>query len=113
MTTLMIKESKVELYDDGYMMNREDWNPDVASFLAKKEGIELGDLHWDLIHFLRGYYEEFQISPNIKILVKHLKAVRGEDNIDTKVLYTLFPKGPSFQGCKIAGLPKPTNCIDG
>lgn len=112
MTTIIVNERNIELLDDGYMKNREEWNEEIAKILAEKEGIQLDNLHWDLIQFLREYYQQFQISPNIKILIKHLSEIRGE-SVDTHLLYQLFPKGPAFQGCKIAGLPKPTNCIDG
>ena len=109
--SIRVGEKKIVLLDDGFMQDREMWSEEVADALAEREGIKLSDEHWELLNFLRSYYEEFLISPNVKILVKHLK--EKDKNTDTKKLYELFPRGPSFQGCKIAGLPKPTNCIDG
>jgi tRNA 2-thiouridine synthesizing protein E len=119
MTSGVYNEESVEiggkqivLIDDGFMRHRELWNRDVAVFLAKRENIVLTEEHWKFIMFLRNFYEEFLISPNVKFLVKHLNE-KGEKDFNTKKLYELFPRGPSFQGCKLAGLPKPTNCIDG
>ena len=111
--TLNVKGIEIKLLDDGFMKDRDLWNRDVALKLAEREDLTLTDEHWELLDFLRDYYSEFMISPNVKILVKHLRETSGDKTMDTKQLYSLFPKGPSFQGCKIAGLPKPTNCIDG
>jgi len=111
--SIQVGKRKIVLLDDGFMQDRDLWSEEVAVALAEREGIKLTDEHWDLLKFLRSYYDEFLISPNVKILVKYLKEKGNEKNLDTKKLYELFPRGPSFQGCKIAGLPKPTNCIDG
>ena len=108
-----VEGRKFILIDDGFLKDRDQWNEKVAEVLAKRENITLTDEHWDFISFLRNFYEEFMISPNVKVLVKHLADKGGNKNFNTKKLYELFPRGPSFQGCKIAGLPKPTNCIDG
>ncbi|MDH5657624.1 MAG: TusE/DsrC/DsvC family sulfur relay protein [Spirochaetia bacterium] len=110
--SIEVDQREIFLVDDGYMRDRELWSEEVAEALAAREGIVLTDEHWELLRYLRSYYEEYLISPNVKILVKHLRQVSGAET-DTKKLYELFPRGPSFQGCKIAGLPKPTNCIDG
>ena len=113
MTMLKVREHEFELSHDGYMLHREEWTEEVAAVIAGDEGIRLNDDHWDIIYFLREYYDEFQISPNVKVLVKEMKKVLADNTFSTKKMYDLFPKGPAFQGCRIAGLPKPTNCIDG
>ena len=68
--------------------------------------------HWNLVKFLRGYYDEYQIAPAVKVLTK---AIANENGMDKKAasefLYKLFPKGPALQACKVAGLPKPTGCV--
>jgi len=106
-----VEGKSVELLDDGYMKDRDVWTEEIAEALADREGIQLTNEHWEVINYLRDYYEKFLVSPNVKILVKKLKETR--EDTSTKQLYELFPRGPAFQGCKIAGLPKPTNCIDG
>lgn len=110
---ISVNGTDIELLDDGFMKDRHLWNPAVAEKLAELEGIRLSEPHREIIEYLRNYYDEFLISPNVKVLVQHLKDSHSGKSFDTKYLYTLFPRGPSFQGCKIAGLPKPTNCIDG
>jgi tRNA 2-thiouridine synthesizing protein E len=103
---------KYETDENGYLVNLEDWNEDVAQKLAEGEEIEMTEEHWSLVKFLRNYYDEYQIAPAVKVLTK---AIAAEKEMDKKAasefLYGLFPKGPALQACKIAGLPKPTGCV--
>jgi len=107
-----VKGVSYETDENGYLVNLEDWNEDVALKLAEGEEIEMTDEHWQLVKFLRNYYDEYQIAPAVKVLSK---AIASERNMDKKeaseFLYGLFPKGPALQACKIAGLPKPTGCV--
>jgi tRNA 2-thiouridine synthesizing protein E len=95
----------MELDADGNLANRNDWNEDVARFLAAQEGIaELTPKHWAVINLMREVFEKEGDAPSIRRLTK-------ESGIDTKTLYSLFPKGPAKRAAKIAGLPKPKGCI--
>ncbi len=102
-----------ETDEDGYLIDLTDWSEDVAAYLADTEEIpELGEKHWQIINFLRGYYEEYQIAPMIKILIKAIMKDMDLSKRDaSKMLYELYPAGPAKQACKIAGLPKPTGCV--
>ena len=103
---------RYETDENGYLVNLEDWTEDVAGVLAVGEEIEMTEAHWDLVKFLRGYYEEYQIAPAVKVLTKAIANEKGMDKKEaSEFLYGLFPKGPGLQACKIAGLPKPTGCV--
>ncbi len=97
---------------NGYLLNMEDWSEEIALAAAKREGITMTEAHWEIIHFLRQYFDEFDLTPNIRLLAKVLKKQFGPEKGSQKYLYSLFPKGPSYQGCLIAGLPIPRDCID-
>ena len=101
----------IETDEEGFLVNLTDWNPDVALELAKGESIELTEQHWEVINFLREYYDEYQIAPAVRVLTKAIGKKLGPDKGNSKYLYDLFPYGPGKQACKIAGLPKPTGCI--
>ncbi len=101
---------KITLDDDGFLMDFDAWDEEVAKWFAEKEGIELTDEHWKIIYFLRDYYKKYQIAPAIRLLVKEVQKAFGPDK-DLKYVYKLFPQGPAKQACKIAGLPKPTGCV--
>lgn len=98
--------------DKGYLVDLNDWSEAVATHIAENEGINLTDDHWDVIHFLRKHYDEFNISPNVVLLVKVLAKEFGQEKGSKDNLYSLFPKGPARQGCRIAGLPLPNDCVD-
>jgi TusE/DsrC/DsvC family sulfur relay protein len=100
-----------ETDEEGYLLNLSDWNEDVAQFLAQEEKVALTPNHWEVINFLREYYNEYQIAPAIRVLTKAIGKKLGPDKGNNKYLYELFPYGPAKQACKIAGLPKPTGCV--
>jgi tRNA 2-thiouridine synthesizing protein E len=101
----------IEHDEEGYLTDINQWSKELAEILAKDEGIEMTPEHWEVINFLREYYEEYQIAPAIRVLVKALKNKFGPEKGSNKYLYELFPYGPAKQACKIGGLPKPTGCI--
>ena len=97
--------------EEGYLTDISVWNKDFALLIAKSENIEMTPEHWEVVDFLREYYDEYQIAPAIRVLVKEMKKKFGPEKGDQKYLYQLFPYGPAKQACKIAGLPKPTGCV--
>ena len=97
--------------EEGYLTNLNEWNQDLAALIAKDEGIEMTEEHWEVINFLREYYEEYQIAPAVRVLTKAIGKKLGKDKGNSKYLYELFPYGPAKQACKYAGLPKPTGCV--
>jgi tRNA 2-thiouridine synthesizing protein E len=111
MTTVNIAGKDVDVDEEGYLTNLADWNRDVAEYLAKEEKVDMTESHWEVIDFLREYYDEYQIAPAIRVLTKAIGKKLGADKGNNKYLYELFPYGPAKQACKIGGLPKPTGCI--
>jgi tRNA 2-thiouridine synthesizing protein E len=100
----------VEADEEGYLIDVSRWNPELAVLIAESENIGMDDDHWEVVNFLRNYYEEYQIAPAVRILIKAIGKTLGPEKGNSKYLYQLFPNGPARQGCKIAGLPKPTSC---
>ncbi len=109
--TIEVNGKTLETDEEGYLANLNDWEKEVASVMAEAEDLELGDDHWEIINFLREYYEEYQIAPAVRILTKAVGKKLGKDKGNSKYLYELFPYGPAKQACKFAGLPKPTGCV--
>ena len=101
----------VEHDEEGYIQELDKWSKELAELIAEDENIEMTDEHWEVVNFLRDYYEEYQIAPAVRVLIKAIKKSMGKDKGNNKYLYTLFPYGPAKQACKIAGLPKPTGCV--
>jgi TusE/DsrC/DsvC family sulfur relay protein len=111
MATIEAGGKSYEVDEEGYLMNLSDWNEDVANVLAAGENVNMTDQHWEVVNFLREYYNEYQIAPAVRVLTKAIGKKLGADKGNSKYLYELFPFGPAKQACKIAGLPKPTGCI--
>ena len=97
--------------EEGYITDISNWSEDLADTIAVAEKIDMNDDHWEVVNFLRDYYEEYQIAPAVRVLTKAIRKSLGDDKGNSKYLYELFPYGPAKQACKIAGLPKPTGCV--
>lgn len=99
------------LDNDGFLINLNDWNEDVARRLAASEQIELTEAHWEILWLLRRFYEEFDLSPAMRPLSRYIRAQLGADKASSIYLLTLFPGSPAKLAAKIAGLPRPENCL--
>lgn len=108
---LIFNGQQFETDAQGYLLDSTIWNESLAIYIAEQESITLNDEHWQVIHFVRDFYLEFNTSPAIRALVKALEKKYGKEKISSRYLYRLFPKGPAKQATKIAGLPKPARCI--
>ena len=99
------------LDNDGFLENLTDWSPQVAELLAQEEGIELTAEHWEIIELLRAFHQEFDLSPAMRPLSKYIKANLGADKASSIYLLKLFPGSPAKLAARIAGLPRPENCL--
>jgi TusE/DsrC/DsvC family sulfur relay protein len=111
MASIDVNGKSYEVDEEGYLVNLGEWNEDVGGFLAQQEGVNMTEQHWEVVNFLRDYYNEFQIAPAVRVLTKAIGKKLGPDKGNSQYLYELFPYGPAKQACKIAGLPKPTGCV--
>ena len=108
---LKVNNKHIETDALGYLLNIDDWDVEVAQAIAKLENLELTDAHWEIIHFVRAFYQEYKTSPAIRMLVKATAQKLGEDKGNSRYLQRLFPDGPAKQATKLAGLPKPAKCL--
>ncbi len=96
---------------EGFLLELDKWTPEVARQIAEEEGIALTDAHWEVLGLLRDYYREYDASPAMRPLVKYCALKLGADKGKSIYLLSLFPGSPAKIGSKIAGLPKPENCL--
>ncbi|RDH44208.1 TusE/DsrC/DsvC family sulfur relay protein [Zooshikella ganghwensis] len=111
MQQLVMGERTISLDKEGYLVDLQDWNPEVAAALAAKEGLELTEKHWQLIECIRNFYQQFQLSPAMRPLVKYIGQQLGKEKGNSIYLMRLFPESPAKLMAKIAGLPRPDNCL--
>jgi tRNA 2-thiouridine synthesizing protein E len=106
-----VAELNITLDKEGFVVDLKQWNKDVAAVLANNENIELTPEHWSVITALRNFYSQYQLSPAMRPLVKYLKQQLDKPDLNSIYLLTLFPGSPAKIAAKIAGLPKPENCL--
>ncbi len=108
---LIVNGIEIKTDASGYLLDLTQWNQDVALAIAEKENLQLTDAHWEVINFVRDFYQEYKTSPAIRMLVKAIAQKLGEDKGNSRYLQRLFPEGPAKQATKLAGLPKPAKCL--
>ena len=98
----------VEYTENGYLVNATDWNEEIGAEIAKGEGIEMTQKHWDVVEYLRNeHFNNNGNEPNERTILKDMGKKWGE-KVSSKDMYLMFPLMPSKQGRKIAGLPQST-----
>ena len=96
---------------EGYLRDLTDWSPEVAEWLARREGIALTSEHWRIIRLVRAFYAAHDLSPAMRPLVRQVRAELGASKGSSLYLLKLFPGNPAKVVAKIAGLPRPTHCL--
>ena len=91
--------------NEGYIQDLNEWSEDFARALAKAEGLELTAEHWEVIHYIRDYYEEHQVQAQVRTMIKHFAKLWGPEKGNNHYLHAIFPKGgPQKQGNRLAGI---------
>ena len=116
MSQLVVAGKALALDPEGYLANLGDWSPEVAQALADDEALELSDQHWELIELIRQFYAEFDHSPAMRPLVKYVSLHLGKEKGRSIYLMQQLPPNdktgsPPKRLARIAGLPKPDNCL--
>ncbi|SDL01164.1 tRNA 2-thiouridine synthesizing protein E [Modicisalibacter muralis] len=106
-----VGERDIALDPEGYLVILADWTPAVAKTLAEEEGRVLTDEHWEVIEVLRDFYARYEMAPAMRPLVKAVGQALGADKGKSLHLMKLFPESPAKVAARLAGLPKPTNCL--
>jgi TusE/DsrC/DsvC family sulfur relay protein len=106
MPVVEFQGKSIELNDEGFLVHPEEWDEDIALFLARsQENLEaLSPEHWAVIRFIRQYYEDKKLAPMVRSICK-------TTSLQLRQIYELFPSGPAKGACKLAGLPKPDGCV--
>ncbi len=100
---LNIAGIRLDVTEDGYLTDLSQWNKEIAIEIAKQQGIELTDKHWEVI-----YWIQEQVKKDAALSIRGIKK---SGVLDIKQFYELFPGGPLKISTKIAGVPKPKSCI--
>ena len=103
--TVLVKGRAIPTDSEGYLQNLDDWSEDFARALADREGLILTDRHWEVIRFLRAYFQERDVQAQVRVMVKHFSEKWGAELGSNRHLHDMFPRGgPQKQGNRLAGL---------
>ncbi len=108
---LIVEGDIIKTTKEGFLIDLDDWSEVVANKIAIQDDIELTCQHWEIIDFIRYYYQTYKHLPNARVFTKAIKKKWGEEIGNSRYLHKLFPQGPLKYACKIAGLPKPPTCL--
>lgn len=108
---LSINERQYALDPEDYLVDMTQWSPEVAEALAREEGIELTEAHWEVLGVLRDFYARYEMAPAMRPLVKAVGKALGPEKGRSIHLMRLFPGSPAKVAARLAGLPKPTHCL--
>ncbi len=101
----------LKLDSDGHLQHLADWSEQAAHQLAASENITLSEAHWEIIYVLKEFHQRYELSPPMRPLVKYIAQKLSKEKGRSIYLMQLFPPSPARVASKIAGLPKPENCL--
>ncbi len=93
--------------DEGYLIDPADWTEAVAGSLAEREGLQLTELHWHVLRFMRAFHDDHQVAADARFVIRFLAEDCGLGADARSRLFELFPYGYVKQACKIAGMRRP------
>jgi tRNA 2-thiouridine synthesizing protein E len=107
----IVNGQTIQLSEAGWLENLDEWSPDLAVEIAKKEKIsDLTEEHWDIVNMAREHFHDYGVVCEPRAFSKLLKKKYGKDRSDQKYIYSLFPTGLIKCANKVAGLPRPKGC---
>lgn len=99
---------QAERDSEGYLVDPEAWDDEIARQLAAEEALDLTERYWPILHFMREYWRERQVAPDVRHVAGFLAEHEGLDKkLAKEELFVLFPYGYVKQACKIAGMMRP------
>jgi len=98
--------SSVERTDNGYLVDINDWNEEIAAAIFVEEEIDPTEEHWDVVRYVRAEVVDGN-EPNERSIMKEMSKKWGR-KVKSKEMYEMFPGMPSKQGLKIGGCPQST-----
>ena len=100
------------LDQDGHLCDHTIWTPDIAQQLADTLDIKLSAEHLQILQQVREFFDKFHHAPATRPLIKWLQHCLPECDINNQKLQQLFNTGLVARHVnRIAGLPKPPNCL--
>ncbi len=98
---------ELQVDSEGYLVDPDSWDNAAAEQLAAAEQVTLSEEHWQVIEFMRRYYDVHQVAADARFVIKFMAEEMGMGRRARNQLFALFPYGYVQQACKIAGMKRP------
>ncbi|MEQ8581265.1 MAG: TusE/DsrC/DsvC family sulfur relay protein [Marinoscillum sp.] len=99
----IIANMPVNVNEQGYLLDMNQWNKEIAEQIADEEAIDLTNRHWEVLEYLR--------AEQVKGTALSIRKIGKSGVVGIAEFYKLFPEGPLKKASRIAGIPKPASCI--
>lgn len=106
--TIDIDGHQVHLDEHGFLVDPDEWSPQVAAAIAERVGVDMTDDHWAVVGFMRDFLAEHGVAADARFVFRFLdERAKAEGLSGRDLLFRLFPYGYVGQACKIAGMRQP------
>ena len=104
---VMVDGREILTDPEGYILNMDEWSPGFAQAQAEREGLTLTQEHWEVIRFIRDYYERHGVQAQVRDMIRYFREAWGPERGNNRHLHDIFPMGgPQKQGNRVAGIRK-------
>lgn len=108
---IVVQNITIKTNREGFLLDQSQWNPEVGSAIAKAHGVELTETHWEILNLLRDFCDQGNEPPSMRHLSREIREQLGSDKAKSIYLMRLFGSSPAKMAARLAGLPKPKNCL--
>jgi len=108
---IVVQNKNIETNKEGFLQDSSLWTPAVGNALAAAHGVELSDEHWEVLNLLRDFCDQGNEPPSMRHLSREIREHLGADKAKSIYLMRLFGSSPAKMAARLAGLPKPKNCL--
>jgi len=108
---IVVQNKTIETNKEGFLQDSSLWTPEVGNALAAAHGVELSDEHWEVLNLLRDFCDQGNEPPSMRHLSREIREHLGADKAKSIYLMRLFGSSPAKMAARLAGLPKPKNCL--
>lgn len=107
----VVQNITIETTSEGFLRDQSQWNRDVCEAISHAHGIELTENHWEILNLLRDYCDQGNEPPSMRQLSREIRNQLGADKAKSIYLMRLFGSSPAKMAARLAGLPRPKNCL--
>ena len=108
---IVVQNTCIETSKEGFLLDQSRWTSDVGKALAEAHGIELTEAHWEILNLLRDFCDRGNEPPSMRHLSREIRSQLDPDKAKSIYLMRLFGSSPAKMAARLAGLPKPKNCL--